>query len=138
MKEIKCNLTVYFATPFWVGIFEQISEGKLSVAKVIFGAEPKDYEIQEFVLKHYYDLSFSPAVATTVNKKKRNPKRTLREVAKQLQNDGIATKSQQALQLQHELKRKEAKSYAKYQKQLKAEKKFLLKQQKKKAKHKGH
>ena len=50
MKTIKCKLTVYFAEPFWVGVFERICDGKLSVAKVTFGAEPKDYDIQEFDL----------------------------------------------------------------------------------------
>ena len=39
---------MYFAEPFWVGVFERICDGKLSVAKVTFGAEPKDYDIQEF------------------------------------------------------------------------------------------
>lgn len=29
-----------------------------------FGAEPKDYEIYDFVLKNYYRLKFSLAVAT--------------------------------------------------------------------------
>ena len=96
MKTIKCKLTVYFAEPFWVGVFERICDGKLSVAKVTFGAEPKDYDIQEFVLKHYYDLQFSPAVETIVKKDKKNPKRVLRDVKKQLQNNGIGTKSQQA------------------------------------------
>ena len=74
--------------------FERICDGKLSVAKVTFGAEPKDYDIQEFVLKHYYDLQFSPAVETIVKKDKKNPKRVLRDVKKQLQNnelDKIAT-----------------------------------------------
>ena len=31
-----------------MGIFERIEDGKLSVAKVTFGAEPKDYEVQEY------------------------------------------------------------------------------------------
>ncbi len=51
MDSIKCKLTVYFENPFWVGVFEQICDNKLSVAKVIFGKEPKDYEIQEYVMK---------------------------------------------------------------------------------------
>ncbi len=49
-------LTVYFEDPFWVGIFERIQEGKLSVCKVTFGAEPKDYDVLEFVLQHYDKL----------------------------------------------------------------------------------
>lgn len=34
------KLTVFFEGPFWVGIFERMSEGRLSVCKVTFGAEP--------------------------------------------------------------------------------------------------
>ena len=75
MDKVNGRLTVYFEEPFGVGIFEHIEDGKLSVAKVTFGAEPKDYDIQEFVLKHYYDLQFSPAVETIVKKDKKNPKR---------------------------------------------------------------
>ena len=33
--------------------------GKLSVAKVTFGAEPKDYEVQEYIQKCYCSLKFS-------------------------------------------------------------------------------
>mgnify|MGYP002508799592 FL=1 len=45
------KLTVFFEEPFWVGVFERVSDGKLSVCKVTFGAEPKDYELYEFILK---------------------------------------------------------------------------------------
>ena len=48
MDKVNGKLTVYFEEPFWVGIFERIEDGKLSVAKVTFGAEPKDYEVQEY------------------------------------------------------------------------------------------
>ncbi|MFR6657026.1 MAG: YjdF family protein [Bifidobacterium catenulatum] len=97
-----------------------------------------DRKSQIVVLKHYYDLQFSPAVETIVKKDKKNPKRVLRDVKKQLQNNGIGTKSQQALKLQHELKKEEYKSNSKHKKQMDAEQKFKLKQQKKKAKHRGH
>ena len=83
-------------------MFERISEGKLSVCKVTFGAEPKEYEIYDFILKNYYRLRFSPAVAAVVKEAGRNPKRVQREVRKQVQNTGIGTKSQQALKLQQE------------------------------------
>ena len=49
---METKLTVYFDDPFWVGVFERIEDRKLSVCKVTFGAEPKDYEVWEFVLKH--------------------------------------------------------------------------------------
>ena len=49
MDKVNGKLTVFFEEPFWVGIFERIEDGKLSVAKVTFGAEPKDYEVQEYI-----------------------------------------------------------------------------------------
>ena len=68
MDKVSGRLTVFFEEPFWVGVFERISEGKLSVCKVTFGTEPKDYEVYDFILKNYYCLRFSPAVATDVKK----------------------------------------------------------------------
>ena len=44
------SLTVFFDNPFWVGVFERVDDGKLSVCKVTFGAEPKDYEVWEKAL----------------------------------------------------------------------------------------
>ncbi len=79
MDKVNGKLTVYFEEPFWVGIFERIEDGKLSVAKVTFGAEPKDYEVQEYIQKCYFSLKFSPVVETVVKDIKRNPKRMQRE-----------------------------------------------------------
>ena len=53
---METKLTVFFDDPFWVGVFECIDDGELSVCKVTFGAEPKDYEVWEYVLRHYGEL----------------------------------------------------------------------------------
>ncbi len=137
MGEEQCKLTVFFKEPFWVGVFERIENGKLSVSQVTFGAEPKDYEVYEFILKHYYDLQFSPAVATVVKESKQNPKRIQRDIKKSLMKTGIGTKSQQALKLQQEQNKQEHKVKSRKQKQAVAEHLFYLKQQKKKQKHRG-
>ena len=79
MDKVNGKLTVYFEDPFWVGVFERIENGKLTVAKVTFGAEPKDYEIQEYIQRYYFSLKFSPAVYTVVKETKSNPKRLQRE-----------------------------------------------------------
>lgn len=42
MDKSRGKLTVFFEKPFWVGVFERIEDGKLSVTKVTFGTEPKD------------------------------------------------------------------------------------------------
>lgn len=137
MDKASGRLTVFFEEPFWVGVFERISENKLSVSKVTFGAEPKDYEIYDFVLKNYDGLRFSPAVATDVKEAGRNPKRIQREVRKQVQNTGIGTKSQQALKLQQEQLKTERRTVSRIQREAEKQRQFELKQQKKKEKHRG-
>ena len=137
MGEAQCKLTVFFEEPFWVGVFERIENGTLSAAKVTFGAEPKDYEVYEFILKHYYDLHFSPAVATVVREAKQNPKRIQRDIKKSLAKTGIGTKSQQALKLQQEQNKQERKVKSREQKLAEAERLFELRQQQKKEKHRG-
>ena len=137
MGETVGKLSVFFDEPFWVGVFERIEDGKLSVAKVTFGAEPKDYEVYDFVLKHYYNLQFSPAVEVAVAEKHINPKRMQREIKKQMSNTVIGTKSQQALKLQHEQYKTERKRENREQKQAEEQRLFELRQQKKKEKHRG-
>ena len=137
MDKVSGRLTVFFEEPFWIGVFERISEGKLSVCKVTFGAEPKDYEVYDFVLRNYYRLKFSPAVATDVKEAGRNPKRVQREVRKQIQNTGIGTKSQQALKLQQEQLKIERKMKNHKQQEIDKKRKFELKQRKRKEKHRG-
>ena len=138
MDKVSGKLTVYFEEPFWVGVFERFEDGKLSVTKVTFGAEPKDYEVQEYIQKYYASLKFSPAVDTVVKDIKRNPKRMQREAKRQMQETGIGTKSQQALKLQQEQNKQERKIRSREKKEAEELRLFEMKQQKKKEKHKGH
>lgn len=138
MRKTVCRLSVFFEEPFWVGVFEIIENGKLSVAKVTFGAEPKDFEVHEFIQKNYYSLQFSPAVETVVKENKINPKRAQRNARKLMQENGIGTKSQQALKLQQEQNKQERKIISREQKEAEQKRLFELKQLKKKEKHKGH
>ena len=110
MGKAVCNLTVYFEDPFWIGVFERIEDGGLSAAKVTFGAEPKDAEVLDYILKHYGQLRFSPAVAAAVRARAVNPKRMQRKARKQMQSTGIGTRSQQALKLQQEQFKQERKA----------------------------
>ena len=138
MDKVSGKLTVYFEESFWIGVFERIEDGKLSVAKVVFGAEPKDYEVQEYIRKHYSSLKFSPAVDTVVKDMKRNPKRMQREAKKQMQETVVGTKSQQALKLQQEQNKQERKVRSREKKEADELRMFELKQQKKGEKHRGH
>ena len=137
MDKVSGRLTVFFEEQFWIGVFERISEGKLSVCKVTFGVEPKDYEVYEFILKNYYRLKFSPAVVVDVKEAARNPKRIQREVRKQVQNLGMGTKSQQALKLQQEQLKTKRRTVSREQREAEKQRQFELKQQKRKEKHRG-
>lgn len=132
------KLTVYFDDPFWVGIFERIDNEKLSVCKITFGAEPKDCEVLDFVLKNYTRLKFSPSVDFKVKSQSANPKRVQREARKQTATTGIGTKSQQALQMQREEHKLAAKTLGKQRREEEKQRRFDLKQQKRKEKHRGH
>lgn len=132
------NLYVFFEDPFWIGIFERMEECKLSVLKVTFGAKPKEMEVQEFILNHYYELKFSQAVETEKKEKGYiNPKRKSREARKQQLQAGVGTKSQQALKLQHEQMKTERKTDLDKRREEKEKRLFELKKQKRKEKHRG-
>ena len=138
MDRICGRLTVFFEDPFWVGVFERVEYRKLSVAKVTFGAEPKDYKVLELINRNYYHLQFSPAVETVVKDTRKNPKRAQRDAKKQTLETGIGTKSQQALKLQQERNKQERKVRNRERRETENRRLFELKQIKKREKHKGH
>ena len=138
MDKTNGMLTVFFDEPFWVGVFERSEDDKLSAAKVTFGAEPKDSEVWDYILRHYYKLQFSPAVNVKVKQNADNAKRRQRNARKQLGTAGIGTKSQQALKLMQEQIKTERKQLTKELREAEKQRQFVLKQQKRREKHKGH
>ena len=86
MSKISGKLTIFFENPFWVGVFEKVIDKRLTVCKIVFGSEPKDYEIYDFVLKEYDNLKFSETVRIKQKKKSENPKRLQREIRRSLKN----------------------------------------------------
>ncbi len=138
MNKATGRLIVFYEDPFWVGVFEKIDDGRLSAARVVFGAEPKDHELNDFILKRYYSLRFSPEVETSVKEDKKNPKRRQRNADRQMHETGIGTRSQQALKLQHDQYKTESMCRSREQKDAEALHLFELKQQKRKEKHRGH
>ena len=131
------TLTVFFEEPFWVSVFERVSAGKLSVCKVTFGAEPKDYEVYDFILKRYDALKFSESVEMRVRRTADNPKRRQRNVKKQLRNAGIGTKSQQALQKQREASKIARRQITKEQRDAEKRRRRALKERQRKEKRRG-
>ncbi|MEI4528414.1 YjdF family protein [Priestia megaterium] len=135
------SLTIYHDGQFWVGIIEVVEDGKLRAFRYVFGTEPKDTEILDFI---YYKLLniINQSVHSGIDvegkfDKKINPKRLQRQVAKQINKVGVSTKAQEAMKQEYEEKKKSKKKRAKqYREELK-DQKYLMKKQKAKAKHKG-
>lgn len=139
MEKTVATLTVFFEEPFWVGLYERQWDGKYEVCKITFGAEPKDNEVYDFVLKNWNKLKLSPAIeAAAIRETQINPKRMQRAIHRQLENTGIGTKAQQALKLQQEQKKLERNITSRAQREAEKERQFELRQKKHKAKHRGH
>ncbi len=133
------KLTVLFEDPFWVGVFERLDEGLLETSRVVFGAEPKDYEVYAFVLENYYRLKFSKPISVKIEPEKRiSPKRLQRIVRKETSDSGIGTKAQQAIKLEYEARKQEQKKTSKEKREELEQLKFEKRQEKKKEKKKGH
>ena len=135
---MQTKLTVFFEDPFWVGVFERTDGKKLYACKVTFGAEPTDAQLNEFLFEKYDLLTFSPAVAAPVKERADNPKRRFKIVKRTLKEVGVGTKAQQAMKLQQEARKTETKAENKLRREEEAQKKFDMRQEKKKQKHKGH
>ena len=136
-NSVTVKVRVYFEEPFWVAFCERTSEEGLSVCKITFGPEPKDYEVKEYLLCNWYHLPYSRFMEGEIKSKEiSNPKRRQRMVKREL-SEGTGTKSQQALKLLLEENKHARKALSKEQKEEQKERLFILKQEKRKEKHKG-
>lgn len=136
--KISSKFTVLFEEPFWIGILERTCNGKYEVSKIVFGAEPKDFEIYDFILKRFNKIRFTNSIDVNKKKdKKINPKRLQRKIKKETKNSGVGTKAQNAIKLQYEANKIEKKKISKEKKNQEQRRKFQLKQEKKKEKHRG-
>jgi hypothetical protein len=140
MATIKA--TIFFEKRFWVGTFERIDKEGYALARHIFGAEPSDTEVHEFVLNHYVELKFGAAKEISIQIHRMNPKRVQREVRHEIkkmkETSKPSTLAQDYMREETEKKKKERKSISSAEKQARKDEQFSLKQEKKKEKHRGH
>ncbi|MGZ9585893.1 YjdF family protein [Paenibacillus marinisediminis] len=135
------KLTIYHDGQFWVGVFEEQVQGKLLAGRYIFGSEPKDEEVLDFIRNEISTLlaRLSQGINIQLPETKRvNPKRLARMVSKELRNKGVSTYAQEAMQLEYEKRKQERKITAKQQNEAMKERKREIKIRKAKEKHRGH
>lgn len=101
------KLTVYFEDPFWVGVFERDDETGFRVSRIVFGPEPTDAELYEYIQQQYRHVDFGKPLQNSVRiVRKKNFKRMQREVRREVYAEGVGTKAQQAMKSQMELNKK--------------------------------
>ena len=134
--------TIFFEKQFWVGTFERTDKEGYAVARHIFGGEPADPEIYEFVLNHYHELKFGEAKKIEIKIQRMNPKRVQREVRREMARIKETTKpstfAQDYMREELEKKKMERKKVSSAEKEARKDTQFSLRQEKKKEKHRGH
>lgn len=136
-ETVFVRLTILFRDPFWVGIYERNQGSRLEVCSVTFGGEPTDGEVLAYLLDHWRELRFSPAVEGDLPPDTpKNPKRARREARKQSEEGrGVGTKAQQAIQLQREQCKTERAARLRSRREEEQQRRYLLRQQRRKEKH---
>lgn len=135
------TMSIYFDDPFWVGVLEVDTDGKVRAVKHTFGAEPTEPEIYEFLLKHGCDLleraeRAAAADSTTLAAPRiNNPKRLAREAARI--EPRPSTAAQDAIRLEREQQGKLAKQDHREQRTEAARHRREVLRAKSKAKHRG-
>ncbi len=102
------QLTVYFESPFYVGVLEEEREGRLYTARHVFGAEPSLPEIYAFVLSGLDDLRAQMTVGLPLDqapRRRANPKRLQREIRREIERQGVRRKAHEVMRAQIEARK---------------------------------
>jgi hypothetical protein len=136
--------TVYFEDPFWVGLLESEDSGSLVVARQVFGAEPSNAELLDFMLYRFASMRRAPSSAggegrpaPRLQAERMNPKRSQREARRDMRRPA-STKAQAALaSAQEELKASRA-CLSREEAAAEDARRFALASEKRKRKRAGH
>lgn len=127
-------LTIYYDGQFWIGVIEYHENGRLKAYRYVFGTEPNDTEVWEFVNNRLPKIIQSRKQIGIADrkklKKKVNPKRLQRKVAKEMQKSGISTKAQEAIKKEIEQRKRETKKLQKERNEALKQRKWELKNKK--------
>ncbi|WP_313803487.1 YjdF family protein [Cytobacillus sp.] len=135
------KLTIYYDGQFYVGLIEIVSNNTLKAYRHIFGNEPKDQEVLDFVNRDLLLLiqkHKQAGVSIDKNfKKKINPKRLQRSVSKELKQPFFSSKAQEAIKKEYEQRKKVQSTKIKQLREEQKQHKREIKLQKAKRKHRS-
>lgn len=139
MEQNISAFTVLFQEPFWIGLAERWDGSGYQVCRTVFGPEPTDAQLYQWLLRSWSRLAFSePIWDAGPRPGAENPKRLQRQARKAVQSRSASTKAQQALSLQREQLAQKRQDQRLLVQQARKEERFQLRQQKKREKRRGH
>ncbi|AFH61060.1 YjdF family protein [Paenibacillus caseinilyticus] len=136
------KLTVYFEGEFWVGVVEDESGGLYKACRQVFGSEPHDAEVLEFVQREMMPLLGRTQTGIDLgsalpDRGRVSPKRLAREAAREMQPTGVRSLAQEALARDLEHRRKTRRIVTKAQKEAEQARRREIAVRKAKARHRG-
>ena len=140
---LPAQFTLFHDGQFWCGVYETSSNNQLRAVRVVFGPEPNNAELYEWLLVNGSSLvkraHRSVPIPDAIEEPQRgNPKRLQRKVNKeQRKTSGVSSKAQEATKLNFELANANKKKASRIARREEAQRKFQIRAAKKKAKHKG-
>lgn len=134
------ELSIFHDGQFFIGLVEYKVGRKSKFVKYTFGTEPDDEQVICFIEKYLLAMieNTKKSVITKEKKRKVNPKRLQRQVAKEQKSPKDFTKAQIAIKEEQELNKKLSKKRSKANREWIKERKRQIKKNKAKEKHKGH
>ncbi len=134
--------TIFFEKRFWVATFERTDQEGYAIARHIFGGEPTNPEIHQFVLDHYNELNFGEPKDFQLEIKRKSPKRVQREVRREMERaketQKPSTLAQDYMREELEKGKQEKRARKSEIKRTRQAEQFVQKQQKKREKRQGH
>jgi len=134
------KLTVFYDGQFWVGVLEEVIDEKLKAVRYVFGSEPYDWDVMNFVNQRM--LSWISRAGNSIDVKMTvrplNPKRLAREAAKEVKRVGVSTFAQEAIKKDREALKIEHKVISKQLRLVLEKSKRDKKVHKNKEKKRGH
>ncbi|HML24501.1 MAG TPA: YjdF family protein [Aggregatilinea sp.] len=135
------QLTLFFDSPYWVGVLEVEQDGLLYAARHIFGAEPSAEDVYAFVLHNLAALQARMAQGVPVEagtQKHINPKRVQREIRRELAREGVSSKAHEAMRLQLEQGKQARRTQSREAREAEQARKRAIAREKARQKHRGH
>jgi hypothetical protein len=135
------QLTIFFDSPFWVGVLEEQRGDMVFAARYVFGAEPSAERVYEFVLTELDALraQMTTGVPAEQTRRKRiNPKRMQRAIRREMQEQGVTRKAHEAMRLQYEQNQQTRRESTRAEREAERKRKRRLKREKAREKHRGH